>query len=66
MDGFSTMYIDSNGLVYKHIADKVIPDKSNEPVVVSGVADALKGAIPKLALFVGVSSEISPIISGSI
>jgi len=29
-DGFSTFYVGSNGKVYKHVADKVMPDENKE------------------------------------
>jgi len=61
IDGFSTMYVGSDGLVFKHIADKVIPDQDREPNVTSDVGGRLD-AIPKLALFIGLSSELSPIV----
>ncbi|CAL1677183.1 unnamed protein product [Lasius platythorax] len=44
-DGFSTYYVNGNGKVYKHVADKVMPD---EDVVAK--KDDLRIA-PKLALF---------------
>ncbi|KAK0073876.1 hypothetical protein PV325_009076 [Microctonus aethiopoides] len=31
-DGFSTYYVDSTGLVYKHVADKMMPDDETIPV----------------------------------
>lgn len=31
-DGFSTYYVDSTGLVYKHVADKMMPDNEIIPV----------------------------------
>lgn len=29
-DGFSTFYVGSNGAIYKHVADKVMPDENKE------------------------------------
>lgn len=29
-DGISTFYLDNNGLVFKHVADKMIPDDNLE------------------------------------
>lgn len=29
-DGFSTFSVGSNGLIYKHVADKVMPDENKE------------------------------------
>ncbi|XP_046740795.1 uncharacterized protein LOC124408122 [Diprion similis] len=56
-DGFSTFYVNGEGLVYKHVADKVMPDRNETPVTKdpSGVA-------AKLALFLGllVPGEMIP------
>ncbi|KAI4503606.1 hypothetical protein M0802_001009 [Mischocyttarus mexicanus] len=46
-DGFSTYYVGADGLIYKHVIDKLMPDQSklyekDKPVVVT-----------KLALFIG-------------
>ncbi|XP_014489191.1 PREDICTED: uncharacterized protein LOC106752177 [Dinoponera quadriceps] len=48
-DGFSTYYVNSEGKVYKHIADKVMPDQD-----VAEKKDDLRIA-PKLALFRGLT-----------
>ncbi|GAU95346.1 hypothetical protein RvY_06979 [Ramazzottius varieornatus] len=47
IDGFSTFYVDIDGLVYKHVADKMMPD--DEKVVKSGVA----AKVAKLAGAIG-------------
>ncbi|XP_057327680.1 uncharacterized protein C6orf136 homolog [Microplitis mediator] len=31
-DGFSTFYVNADGLVYRHVADKMMPDEETEPV----------------------------------
>ncbi|XP_065075112.1 uncharacterized protein C6orf136 homolog [Ochlerotatus camptorhynchus] len=55
-DGFSVFHVGPDGLIYKHVADKIMPD--DDKVVVSQ-----KNVIsPKLALFVGLTVEISPIV----
>lgn len=32
-DGFSTFYVGSDGLVYKHVIDRVMPDENKEAIV---------------------------------
>ncbi|XP_053698095.1 uncharacterized protein C6orf136 homolog [Sabethes cyaneus] len=55
-DGFSVFHVGPDGQVWKHVADKMMPD--DDKVVVSP-----KTVIsPKLALFVGLTVEISPIV----
>lgn len=49
-DGFSTYYVGSDGKVYKHVADKVMPDQD-----VVTKKEELPIA-PKLALFAGLTS----------
>jgi len=54
-DGFSTFYVGSDGLIYKHVADKMMPDDDKETVV-----DKLAAAAnPKLgaAMFVSLGLE---------
>lgn len=58
------MYVGNDGVIQRHIADKVIPDQNFEPNVATKIVDNLAG-VPKVALIVGLSSDISPIIMGS-
>jgi len=51
-DGFSTMYVDENGLVIKHVIDRVMPDQNRETVSVANSTIVT----PKLALFVGLTT----------
>ncbi|KAL6260685.1 hypothetical protein P5V15_008208 [Pogonomyrmex californicus] len=50
-DGFSTFYVNTNGKIYKHIADKMMPDQDQVTVK----KDDLRIAT-KLALFTGLAS----------
>lgn len=59
IDGFSTFYVNSDGLIVRHIADKVMPDEDKEPSSIEKVVDKL-GQVPKLALFVKLSTDIAP------
>lgn len=55
-DGFSVFHVGPDGLIYKHVADKIMPDDDK-------VVEPQKNVIsPKLALFVGLTVEISPIV----
>lgn len=47
-DGFSTFYVGSDGLIHKHVADKVMPDQDETPATKDQSAVAAK-----LALFLG-------------
>lgn len=58
-DGFSIFYIGPDGLIYKHICDKIMPDESKETVLTTGPI----AATPKLAIFVGLTSELTPFVS---
>ncbi|XP_012215905.1 uncharacterized protein [Linepithema humile] len=49
-DGFSTYYVNGHGKVYKHVADKIMPDQD----VVTKKEDL--PITPKLALFTGLAS----------
>lgn len=49
-DGFSTFYVNANGKIYKHIADKMMPDQDT-----AAKKEDLRIA-PKLALFTGLAS----------
>lgn len=49
-DGFSTFYVNANGKIYKHIADKMMPDQDT-----IAKKENLRIA-PKLALFTGLAS----------
>lgn len=61
VDGFSTMYVGSDGKIFKHVADKVMPDQNFEEREKSKIISPLH-AVPKMALFVGLSSDISSVI----
>ena len=58
IDGFSIFHCDSNGKVYKHVADKVIPDSN-----IAENKDRV-GLAMKLALALGLASSDSSNISG--
>ncbi|XP_022919688.2 uncharacterized protein C6orf136 [Onthophagus taurus] len=47
-DGFSTFYVNSDGVIYKHVADKMMPDSENEVLKQQSPIDTAK-----LALMVG-------------
>lgn len=51
--------MNSDGLIVRHIADKVMPDEDKEPSSIEKVVDKL-GQVPKLALFVKLSTDIAP------
>lgn len=55
-DGFSVFHIGPDGLIYKHVADKIMPDDDKV------VAPSKNVVSPKLALFLGLTAEISPIV----
>lgn len=40
-DGFSTMYVGEDGLIYRHVADKVMPDENRETVLSSSQTAAV-------------------------
>ncbi|XP_055539916.1 uncharacterized protein C6orf136 homolog [Wyeomyia smithii] len=56
-DGFSVFHVGPDGQVWKHVADKMMPDDDKVIVPPKAVVS------PKLALFVGLTVEISPIVS---
>lgn len=55
-DGFSVFHVGPDGLIYKHVADKIMPDDDKVVVPPKNVIS------PKLALFLGLTAEISPIV----
>lgn len=55
-DGFSTFYVGGDGLIYKHVVDKVMPDDD-------GVIDKTKDLRTKLALLFGLPFS-GPQLSG--
>lgn len=60
-DGFSTLYLGEDGLIEKHIVDKVMPDENKEEVLTLNTPVS-----PKLAMFMGglsVSAELTPFVS---
>lgn len=67
-DGFSTCYLGPDGLIFKHVADKVMPDQNKEanttvketPLAAASVAAT---AAPKVALVIGLTSDISNCIT---
>ncbi|KAK9746813.1 Protein of unknown function DUF2358 [Popillia japonica] len=52
-DGFSTFYVNGEGKVYKHVADKMMPDSDREVIKPSPIDTA------KLALIVGIIPRFS-------
>uniref|UniRef100_A0A2M4APN3 Uncharacterized protein n=1 Tax=Anopheles triannulatus TaxID=58253 RepID=A0A2M4APN3_9DIPT len=56
-DGFSVLYVGSDGLVAKHVVDKIMPDDD----VAKAVPKTL--ASPKLALIVGLTAEMYPVVT---
>lgn len=54
-DGFSTFYVGSDGLIYKHIADKMMPDQDREVVGIADKIISTKMGAP--AMFVGLISD---------
>ncbi|XP_055842848.1 uncharacterized protein C6orf136 [Episyrphus balteatus] len=67
-DGFSTCYVGPDGLIYKHVADRVMPDQSKEantvikdsPLAAASVAAT---AAPKVAFVIGLTTDISTCIT---
>lgn len=59
IDGFSTFYVNNDGLIVRHIADKVMPDEDKQSNPIEKVVNKL-GQVPKLALFVKLSTDIAP------
>lgn len=62
-DGFSTFYVGRDGLVYKHVADKMMPDSNTPPVQEKRTA-----LTAKLAMYIGLLSrpsaaDLSPLIA---
>uniref|UniRef100_A0A336MBZ4 CSON013935 protein n=1 Tax=Culicoides sonorensis TaxID=179676 RepID=A0A336MBZ4_CULSO len=60
-DGFSTFYVGSDGLINKHVVDRMMPDDDKEPVVAES-----KVGTAAAALFVGLStttSTVGPVLS---
>lgn len=59
MEGISTIYVNKDGLIVKHVIDKVLPDQRKEPNLVNKIVDKI-GGTPKLAMFIQLSSDIVP------
>ncbi|XP_044761681.1 uncharacterized protein C6orf136 homolog [Coccinella septempunctata] len=57
-DGFSTFYVNGNGIIFKHIADKMMPDSNEER---SEVRLPHEDAA-KLMLLIGVIPKVSSVI----
>lgn len=48
-DGFSTFYVGSDGLIYKHVVDKMMPDDDKTPAnIVDKLGEKIAGAGPKI------------------
>jgi hypothetical protein len=60
-DGFSIFYVGDDGLVFKHIVDRVMPDENKEKALRPDTLGSINS--PKLALIISVASEISPIVN---
>ncbi|XP_063705074.1 uncharacterized protein C6orf136 homolog [Culicoides brevitarsis] len=58
-DGFSTFFVGADGKIYKHIADKVMPDEDKEPVVVGNTK--VTGPAAAAALCVKLSTTTTAI-----
>lgn len=54
------MYVGGDGKIFKHVADRVMPDQNFEEREKSNVISL--DAVPKMALFVGLSPDISSVI----
>ena len=52
--------MNSEGLVVRHIADKVMPNEDRELNPIEKVVDKV---VPKLALFVELSADIAPTVT---
>lgn len=61
IDGFSTFYVNNEGLIVRHIADKVMPDEDKELNPIEKVVNKL-GQVPKLAIFVKLSTDLAPTV----
>uniref|UniRef100_A0A182PI17 Uncharacterized protein n=1 Tax=Anopheles epiroticus TaxID=199890 RepID=A0A182PI17_9DIPT len=55
-DGFSVLYVGPDGLVSKHVVDKIMPDDDTVKVGPKTIVS------PKLALVVGLTAEIYPVV----
>lgn len=62
VDGFSTFYVNKEGFIIRHIADKVMPDEDKKSSTIGKVVDNLRN-VPKLALIVKLSTDITPVIT---
>jgi len=61
-DGFSIMYLGEDGLIQKHVADKVMPDEDKEANININ-NPLLQSTSPKLAIFVGLTSDLTHFVS---
>lgn len=61
IDGFSTFHVNNEGLIVRHIADKVMPDEDKELNPIEKVVNKL-GQVPKLAIFVKLSTDLAPTV----
>lgn len=62
IDGFSTLYINNDGLIVRHIVDKVVPDQDKNPNAIDKAVEQLT-QVPKLALIVELSTDLTPVIT---
>uniref|UniRef100_A0A182N0F9 Uncharacterized protein n=1 Tax=Anopheles dirus TaxID=7168 RepID=A0A182N0F9_9DIPT len=56
-DGFSVLYVGSDGLVSKHVVDKIMPDDDTVKVAPKSIVS------PKLALVVGLTADVYSTVS---
>lgn len=64
LDGFSTMYVGGDGAIYKHVLDNMMPDENHELIKKNEIKVPISG-LGKAVLFVGLSSDIAPMILSS-
>lgn len=55
------MYVGSDGKIFKHVADRMMPDQDFERNEKSRILSPLEG-VPKMAIFVGLSPDLSSVI----
>lgn len=60
IDGFSTFYVNNEGLIVRHVADKIMSDEDKELNSIQKIVDEL-GRIPKLALILKISTDVTAV-----
>lgn len=60
IDGFSTFYVNNEGLIVRHIADKIMSDEDKELNSIEKIVDELS-RIPKLALILKLSTDVTAV-----